>query len=90
MKRNILFLTLFVSVTIFAQTNNSYTGKAKTFVDNFWKLADDIKKGGAEGGNGKTPSYKILLDRAKVQLKYVKTKDPAYDVTSYGAIFKTL
>lgn len=88
MKKSILFLALLVSVSIFAQTNNSYTGKAKTFVDNFWKLADEIKKGGTGGSNGKTPSYKILLDRAKVQLKYVKTKDPAYDVSAMEQFLK--
>jgi hypothetical protein len=88
MKKYILFLALLVSVNIFAQTNNSYTGKAKTFVENFWKLADDIKKTGTEGSNGKTPASKILVDRAKVQLKHVKTKDPAYDVTSMEQFLK--
>lgn len=88
MKKSILFLTLLVSATIFAQSNNSYTGRAKTFVDNFWKLADDIKKNGTEGSNGKTPAFKILMDKAKVQLKYVKTKDPAYDVTTMEQFLK--
>ena len=88
MKRYILFLALIVSLNLFAQTNNSYTGKAKTFVDNFWKLAYDIKKIGKEGVNGKTPAFKILMDRAKVQLKHVKTKDPAYDVTSMEQFLK--
>lgn len=88
MKKFILVLTIFISVNSFAQTSNSYTGKAKTFVDNFWKLADDIKKTGTEGSNGKTPGFKILLDRAKVQLRYVKTKDPAYDVAAMEQFLK--
>jgi hypothetical protein len=88
MKNCILFFTLLLSVKAFTQTNSSYTGKAKTFVDNFWKLADEIKKVGTEVSNGKTPASKILIDRAKVQLKYVKTKDPAYDVTSMEQFLK--
>lgn len=82
MKKYILVLTFFIAAKTIAQPNASYTGKAKTFVDNFWKLADEIKNTGKEGSNGKTPAFKILMDRAKVQLKYVKTKDPSYDVTS--------
>ncbi len=88
MKKYILFLTLLISLKIAAQPVANYTGKAKTFVDNFWKLADEIKKGATGGSNGKTPSYKILLDRAKVQLKYVKTKDPAYDVSAMEQFLK--
>ena len=88
MKKFILALTLFISLKIAAQPLTNYTGKAKTFVDNFWKLADDIKKTGTGGSNGKTPAFKILMDRAKVQLKYVKTKDPAYDVTSMEQFLK--
>jgi hypothetical protein len=88
MKKYILFLTLFISLKIAAQPVANYTGKAKTFVENFWKLADDIKKKETEASNGKTPAFKILMDRAKVQLKYVKTKDPAYDVTSMEQFLK--
>jgi hypothetical protein len=88
MKKYILVLTFFITAKIVAQPNANYTGKAKTFVDNFWKLADDIKKTGTAASNGKTPAFKILMDRAKVQLKYVKTKDPAYDVTSMEQFLK--
>lgn len=88
MKKYVFFLTFFITVKIIAQPDASYTGKAKTFVDNFWKLADDIKKAGTEASNGKTPAFKILLDRAKVQLKYVKTKDPAYDLTAMEQFLK--
>jgi hypothetical protein len=88
MKLSIFFLTLLLSLNCIAQPLAGYTGKAKSFVENFWKLADEIKKAGSEGSNGKTPSYKILIDRAKVQLKYVKTKDPGYDVTSMEEFIK--
>jgi hypothetical protein len=88
MRNCFLIIVLFISLATTAQPNNSYTGKAKTFVDNFWKLADEIKKVGTEASNGKTPATKILIDRAKVQLKYVKTKDPAYDVTSMEQFLK--
>jgi hypothetical protein len=88
MKKYMLLFSFFVSIKIMAQPIAGYGGKAKPFVENFWKLADDIKKTGTEGSNGKTPSYKILLDRAKVQLKYVKTKDPAYDVTTMEQFIK--
>ncbi len=83
-----LLLSFIISLKIMAQPIAGYTGKAKTFVENFWKLADDIKKGETAASNGKTPSFKILLDRAKVQLKYVKTKDPAYDVTAMEQFIK--
>jgi hypothetical protein len=88
MKNCILFFVLLISFKAFTQPNSNYTGKAKSFVDNFWKLADEIKKAGIAGSNGKTPSSKILIDRAKVQLKYVKTKDPSYDVTSMEQFLK--
>jgi hypothetical protein len=88
MKKYILILCFFVSLKMMAQPLAGYTGKAKPFVENFWKLADDIKKTGTEASNGKTPATKILMDRAKVQLKHVKTKDPAYDVTSMEQFLK--
>jgi hypothetical protein len=88
MKKYMLFLSFFVSLKMLAQPIADYTGKAKPFVENFWKLADDIKKKETEAGNGKTPATKILMDRAKVQLKHVKTKDPSYDVTSMEQFLK--
>jgi hypothetical protein len=88
MKKYFLFLTLFISLKMIAQPVANYTGKAKPFVENFWKLADDIKKKSAEANNEKTPASKILVDRAKVQLKHVKTKDPAYDVTTMEQFLK--
>jgi hypothetical protein len=88
MKKYMLFLSFIISMKIIAQPIAGYTGKAKTFVDNFWKLADDIKKKETEASNGKTPASKILVDRAKVQMKHVKTKDPAYDVTSMEQFLK--
>jgi hypothetical protein len=51
MKKYILVLTFFITAKIVAQPNANYTGKAKTFVDNFWKLADDIKKTGTAASN---------------------------------------
>lgn len=44
MKNCLLLLTLMASLYSNTQPVAGYTGKAKTFVDNFWKLAADIKK----------------------------------------------
>ncbi len=68
--------------------SSGYNGKAKVFVDKFWILVEDLKKSNAGNSEGKVPSYKIILDKAKVQLKYVKEKDPSYDVTAMEQVLK--
>lgn len=88
MKNCFLILGFFISLTATAQPNSSYTGKAKTFVDKFWNLVDELKNSDNVNTGGKIPSYKIILDKAKVQLNYVKTKDPSYDVSSMEQALK--
>lgn len=84
--KTVILSTLFLfSMSVAAQTN-SYTGKAKTFVDKFWKCIDEIKKIEAANSTDKVRLCRVQAENAKRQVEYIKQKDPAYDAASLEAM----
>jgi hypothetical protein len=85
MKTVILSTLILFSMSVSAQTN-SYTGKAKTFVDKFWKCIDEIKKIETANPPEKVRLCRVQAENAKRQVEYIKQKDPAYDAASLEAM----
>lgn len=89
--KNLIMKTIFLSTLIFftliasAQTY-SYTGKAKTFVDKFWKCMEAIKKIESENPPDKIRLCRVQAENASGQIDYIKKKDPAYDAASLEAL----
>jgi hypothetical protein len=86
MKKYILVLTFFITAKIIAQPIAGYTGKAKTFVDKFWKCIDEIKKIEAANPKDKVRLCRVQAENAKRQIEYIKQKDPAYGAASLEAM----
>lgn len=85
MKTVILSTLILFAMSVSGQTNN-YTGKAKTFVDKFWKYIDAIKKIESENPPDKIRLCRVQAENASGQIDYIKKKDPAYDAASLEAM----
>ena len=75
-----ILLLLWPSSLLLAQPQ-AYSGKAKPFVDKFWKLVDDLKKAeaGPESKEEKIRRCRIIADNAMTQIGHIRRRDPEFD-----------
>lgn len=87
MKKVILISLLFPFYLVAAQIP-AYNGKAKVFVDKFWKLAEELKKADnvQEDKEEKLRKCKIIADNAMTQIGHIKRRDPDFDTKPLEAV----